>query len=110
MFSELPDGWSRVGEDVFSHTRGRARAALKDQARAVRYLAAYYRREGNYAGATFAELSPNDAFCFSPSDLLAVTMLSVEIPQVAVRRILEPGRCSAHLSRLLSDDALAFDL
>jgi hypothetical protein len=37
-------------------------------------------------------------------------MLSVDIPQVAVRRLLEPGPCAAHLGRLLSGDALAVDL
>jgi hypothetical protein len=42
--------------------------------------------------------------------LLAVTMLSVDIPQVAVRRLVEPSPTSAQLSRLLSDEALDVSL
>jgi hypothetical protein len=109
MLGELPAGWPIVRQDALNRARRQAHAALEDEGRAARYLACYYRREGNYAGATFANLSPNDPYSFSGSDLLAVTMLSVAIPQVAVRRLIEPGPTSAHLSQLLRDDALAVD-
>ena len=110
MFAELPAGWTRLDDAVMERARHRSREALQDEGLAVSRLSAYYRREGNYAGATFGELSPNHPYAFSATDLLAVTMLSVEIPQVAVRRIAEPGPTAAQLSRLLSDDALAIDL
>ncbi|WP_147066975.1 DUF6308 family protein [Knoellia locipacati] len=73
-------------------------------------MAAYYRRESNYAGATFSELNPNDPFSIGGSDLLAVHLLSVDIPQIAVRRLTEPCPTSTHLNRLLASNALAVDL
>ena len=110
MFGELPADWARLDDAVLVRARDRTREALQDEDLLVRRLSAYDRREGNYAGATFGELNPNHPYAFSASDLLAVTMLSVEIPQVAVRRIAEPGPTAASLSRLLSNDALAIDL
>ncbi|SMC56970.1 DUF6308 family protein [Janibacter indicus] len=49
-------------------------------------LAAYYAVDGDYAGATFAGLGDNDPFRITPTDLLAVTSLSVSIPPLSVRR------------------------
>lgn len=76
---------------------------------AVERLAAYYRWEGDYAGAAFVTVNPNDPYAIEASDLFAVTLLNVEIPQMAARRILEPGATSAHLSRLLALDELGLD-
>jgi hypothetical protein len=79
MLADLPEGWPRIDDAAMAHARAQGHAALQDTARTVRHLAAYYRREGNYAGATFTELRPNDPHAFVASDLLAVTMLSVEV-------------------------------
>lgn len=57
----------------------------------VANLAAYYRRYGNYAGATFADIEPNDPFDITASDLHAVSMLSSTVEPAATRRLLEPS-------------------
>jgi hypothetical protein len=54
-------------------------------------LAAYYRRRGNYPGATFTDIEPNDPFDLTASDLHAVSMLSVTVGPAATRRLLEPS-------------------
>lgn len=54
-------------------------------------LATYYRTRGNYAGATFSNLEPNDPYGITATDLHAVSMLSVNVGPAATRRLLEPG-------------------
>lgn len=49
----------------------------------------YYDVDSNYAGATFTGLEPNVLGEITAADLLAVTTLSVGIPVLAVRRLLE---------------------
>lgn len=67
-------------------------ALAPDGARPVgRRLATYYARGGNYAGATFAALFPNDPNDLTATDLHAVSLLSVDIGPGATRRFLEPG-------------------
>lgn len=108
MFNELPTGWNRAPEPVLEQAQASARKAVESEDAAKR-LTAYYRGESNYAGATFSELNPNNPFTLGGSDLLAVHMLSVDIPQIAVRRLTEPCSTSAHLTRLLASEALAVD-
>lgn len=47
----------------------------------------YYTVASNYAGATFADLAPNDPYSVGPADLLAVTTLSVEVKPYAIRTL-----------------------
>ena len=54
-------------------------------------LAAYYRPDGNYAGASFAEMDPGDADDVGTSDLHALTMLNVRVGPRATRRLLPGG-------------------
>ena len=49
----------------------------------------YYDVDTNYAGTTFACLAPNSSDAITATDLLAVTTLSVDIPVLAIRRVLE---------------------
>lgn len=49
----------------------------------------YYDVDTNYAGATFTCLAPNSSDAITATDLLAVTTLSVSIPVLAIRRVLE---------------------
>ncbi|WP_299442246.1 DUF6308 family protein [uncultured Phycicoccus sp.] len=109
MFDALPQGWKPAPQPVLDLARDAARQVLEDED-TVKRVTQYYRRESNYAGATFSQLNPNDPFSIGGSDLLAVHMLSVDIPQVAVRRLTEPCSASAHLARLLGTDALDVDL
>ncbi|WCE38830.1 DUF6308 family protein [Brevibacterium sp. BDJS002] len=65
----------------------------------------YYDVDTNYAGATFAGLKPNAAGEITDTDLLAVTTLSVDIPVLAVRRILEDNAIQSKIHGAL--EALA---
>ena len=82
--------------------------ALNDEA-AVDHLGSYYRRDGNYAGATFVDLDPVDPYAFTAADLLSLNLLGVAPQPVAVRHILEPSRQRGHLLRLLSEENLPLD-
>lgn len=48
-------------------------------------LARYYTVDSEYAGATHAGLTPNDPATVTPTDLLAVTTLSVKVSPSAIR-------------------------
>ena len=102
MFQQMPDGWPGVEPATLRVALERAEKALDDDGLVVRRLAAYYRRDGDYAGATFLSLNPNDPGSISPSDLLAVTTLSVDIPPRAVRHLVEPGADANHVNNLLA--------
>lgn len=52
-------------------------------------LISYYTVDSNYAGATFADLAPNDPYSIGPADLLAVTTLSVDVKPYAIRTLTE---------------------
>jgi len=91
MFSEMPDGWPAADPSTIDAALAHVHDALDDEATLIRRLSAYYRTDGDYAGATFLDLNPNDPASVSPSDLLAVTTLSVDIPPRAVRRLIEPS-------------------
>jgi hypothetical protein len=54
-------------------------------------LARFYDVAGDYAGASLAELRPIDPLDFTPSDILATTLMSVRIGPGATRRILQDG-------------------
>ncbi|MGL5826008.1 MAG: hypothetical protein ACRCYU_14530 [Nocardioides sp.] len=80
--------------------RQEASSAPGDSERLTGLLTAYYRREGNYAGATFSDLNPNDPYTFSVSELLAVTMRPGAHRFVARKgcavRVIEPHpKCAA---------------
>ena len=60
-------------------------------------IRSYYDVETNYAGATFAGLDPNPSDAITATDLLAVTTLSVDIPVLAIRRVLESKETQCEL-------------
>lgn len=70
---------------------------------AVDDLKRYYRVESNYAGATFANLRPNDPDRITPADLLATSMLSVSIPAITVRRLTGDSATARHANALLQE-------
>ncbi len=102
MFDEMPQGWPIADPTTIETALARVNDALDDDATLVRRLRTYYRADGNYAGATFLDLSPNDPASVSASDLLAVTTLSIDIPPRAVRQLLEPGAHANHVNGLLA--------
>jgi hypothetical protein len=79
-------------------------ALRADGAHAAQHrLARFYDTDGDYAGASFAQLSPIDTNDITSTDLLATTLLSVRIKPGAVRRILGRGETRDTLLRKLRD-------
>ena len=107
-FTSPPAGWAAATQHQLGLAKVLVWQALSDEA-AVDRLASYYRRDGNYAGATFVDLHPIDPYSFTPADLLSLNLLSVAAQPVAVRRLLEPSRQRGLLLRLLSEENLPLD-
>ncbi len=103
-------GMTPAAEHVVDQATKRAAEILQDTDRVAHRLARYYARRGNYAGSTFLDLNPNNPLVIEASDLFATTLLSVQIPPMAARNILEPGATSMYLTRLLNQDELAVDI
>ncbi len=88
-------------------------AAVKDailgatDAAALELVAAYF-KPGKFAGATFDCLGENPNDRFTADDIVAVTLLDVRLPPIAVRAILEQAHdeLNALLARIPSDKAL----
>jgi hypothetical protein len=104
----IPEGWSPVGPPVVDNALAAVETALGSSG-VVDNLVAYYSREGNYAGASFLELDPVSPWDLNSSDLLALTLLSVQAPPYSVRRLLEPSPERNRVLRLLSEDSLPLD-
>lgn len=77
-----------VSSDTIDFAKRQSLLVLKDDSTPER-VRRYYDAKTNYAGFTFAGLEPNASDEITATDLLAVTTLSVDIPVLAVRRILE---------------------
>jgi hypothetical protein len=76
--------------DDFARARSAAVGALTGDV--ASRLARYYRPEGNYAGATFLSLEPNEPHRVTATDLFAVTLLSVDIGARVTRRVIDDGQ------------------
>ena len=102
-WKQVPDGWESIPAGALAHAKTHALIALDtggDRPVGTR-LVEYYDRDGNYAGATFAELGPNDPDDLTATDLHAVSLLSVTVGPGATRRFLGSGPVrSALLARL----------
>lgn len=85
---------------VTKHALSVARAVVSGDD-AVRDLTRYYTVDSDYAGSTFANLQPIDPHRITPTDLLATTMLSVDIPPIAVRRLTGSGETATRATELL---------
>lgn len=77
-----------VSSDTIDFAKKQCLRVLNDSQTPCR-IRQYYDADTNYAGSTFAALEPNASGKITATDLLAVTTLSVDIPVLAVRRILE---------------------
>lgn len=93
LHPEAPPGWLPIPAGALDTAKKQALNALdtKSTDPSGPRLAAYYDRDGNSAGASFAELTPNDPFDLTPADLHAVSLMSVTIGPGATRRFLDPG-------------------
>lgn len=108
---QVPDGWPPVSDDTLAHAKQQALAALADTGnRPVRdRLIDYYDLTGNYVGASFTELVPNEWSDITAADLHATSLMNVKIGPRATRRLLSgPERQWALASlRRLPDTSLA---
>jgi hypothetical protein len=92
--SDVPTDWPAVTSEMHAHAKARALEALAfDGARRAQdRLAVYYDLESNYAGATFANLAPNDWWDITPTDLQATSLMRVDFEPRATRRLTSPGQ------------------
>lgn len=105
QWTQAPTGWAPVPEEVFEHARAQVLVALDSggERPVGPRLASYYDRDGNYAGAAFAELLPNDPHDLTATDLHAVSLLSVTVGPGATRRFLDSGPVRSALLAKLAD-------
>ncbi len=101
----VPDGWQLPPPDLLVEAERKALQAMRTDGPypAPDRLARFYDADGDYAGASFAQLGPVDPMDITPTDLLATTLLSVRIRPGAARRMLHSGRTRDNLLRKLSD-------
>jgi len=102
---KLPPGWEPASTDVLERTVELALRALQTSGPTPvqERFAAYYAVLGNYAGASFLDVAPNEASAFTAADLFAVSLLSVEVGPQAARRILGETEPAATLRRRLAE-------
>jgi len=81
----IPTGWPAVSDDVIETAKRAALTALGEGA--VRRLVDYYDVEGNYVGATFTELAPNEWNDITATDLHATSLMNVKIDARSTRRL-----------------------
>ncbi|GAA4562762.1 hypothetical protein GCM10023176_05180 [Micromonospora coerulea] len=99
---EVPAGWPVPNEVALAAAREAALEALQDVERAGRRLGRYYDPMGNFAGATFGTVAPNDPGQVTAADLFAVTLLSVRLRPAAARRVLDDERHRDAVQRRLA--------
>jgi hypothetical protein len=66
---------------------------------AVDRLAAYYDRDRAYAGTMFLDAEPNDPFVIEPSDMYAITVLSMDLDVRLGRVLIDPGETRERIRR-----------
>ncbi|MGK5441427.1 DUF6308 family protein [Micromonospora sp. URMC 105] len=99
---EVPADWPIPGQATLTAARDAALDALKDTELAGRRLGRYYDPTGNFAGATYRTVLPNDPGQITAADLFAVTLLSVRLRPAAARRLLDDERHRDAVQRRLA--------
>lgn len=102
----IPEGWNAVSPEAQDHactvTLAAIAHAAKPNTEGTAPLARYYDVATDYAGATFATMTPIDPNDVTATDLHAVRLLSVRLGAAATRRLLEEGPLRTELLRALS--------
>lgn len=107
--SSAPESWVRPSTDQVDRAADFTVRALSGDGEWPVHgrLEAYYRRSGNYAGASFVSIAPNPARDITAADLHAVTLLAVDVDPRSTRRLLDPG---SHRDSVLAALAALDDL
>lgn len=91
---QLPEAWRPLDPAVLKIALGRTLGALNTEVTnlppAVDRLRVYYDKTRNYAGSLLSTIEPNPEDEITSGDLFAVTTLSMTIPALAARRLLDP--------------------
>lgn len=101
----VPDGWQLPPPRLVANAKQKVMDALRTDGphAAQGRLARFYDTDGDYAGASFAQLGPIDRMDITPTDVLATTLLSVRIGPAATRRLLGDGSTRDAVLRKLRD-------
>jgi hypothetical protein len=102
---QLPRSWDAVDEDLLKVAMDRTLRALSivegDPKSVEHRLTTYYEPEGGYAGNLFSSAEPNEEFRIAPSDLWAVSTLSMKIPPLTGRKLIADGLVRTEVIRHL---------
>ena len=92
-WTEIPTEWPVLREELREQVREQALKALRldGERPAQDRLRFYYDVDGDYAGASFAQLAPIEPDNINATDLHATRLLSVPIGAGATRRFLDNG-------------------
>jgi hypothetical protein len=104
-FTSIPEGWEALTEQAYEAARVATMEALHHDTAVDRH-ARYYAREGDFAGTTFLTIGPCDPYRFTSGDLLALTLLQVQVSPAVVRRLTEPSRTGERLMAMLQGQHL----
>jgi len=93
IWAEIPTGWPELSSELREQVRDKALKALQldGERPAQDRLRFYYDVDGDYAGASFAQLAPIEPDNINATDLHATRLLSVPIGAGATRRLLDDG-------------------
>ena len=91
IWTEIPTGWPELPQELRAQARDQALKALRlDGVQPAQdRLCSYYDVDGDYAGASFAQLAPIEPDNINATDLHATRLLSVPIGAGATRRFLD---------------------
>lgn len=100
----VPQGW-RNAEPFYAGALDRVLTVLRDP-RTPERLARYYASHSNFAGATFIQLKDDDPTRISERDLVAASLLDVQVPPSTVRALLLDETTRQRVHDLLCLDRL----
>lgn len=115
MLDDLPPAtgtadWPEFDPLVLAKARDAVLAAIKDSDRAARRLGSYYDPAGDYAGASFLTIAPNDPGQVTAADLFAMSLLNVKVGPSAARRLLDDEQHRTAICRCLEALSSTADL
>ena len=103
VWTEIPRGWTELSPELSEEVSVKALTALRldGERPAQDRLRFYYDVDGDYAGASFAQLAPIEPENINATDLHATRLLSVPIGAGATRRFLDAGAARTEMLEAL---------